>query len=387
MAMTLGAWGGSASASPAPSRSAAPLSAAKLKSGEYQLGASSDLTGPLSSLGAPYANGLQAYFNYMNSHGGINGHGAKVSVLDDASNSTTGTANVRGFLNSGDSAIFIYSSFVAVAAAPLIGQSKTPAMLLAPTAAQLNPVNPQLFSTGQALSSEAQPMIAFANKTVKKAGARVAIIAEQSPILATLDAQIVALAKSKKMDVVSNQTVPSDASTAVPQATAVAAAKPDVVIFELADPLAISAQTTLRQQGLKVPIISYPGGSALSTLQKLQDPLYYGLGTATSLDPTPADGPQMATFFKAAKAANLNPLQSNVLNGYIQAYVIGAGLKACGYPCNGAQLTKALNSLGKVNMGGLSNGTWTYSAKNHTGSTFTQVLHWDTSAKTVKTVS
>lgn len=353
--------------------------APKEKSGTYQLGATSDLTGPLSSLGVPWANGLQAYFSWVNSHGGIDGHRVKLTVLDDGSNATTGTSNVRQFISGNDTGMFVYSSFVAVAAAPLIGHHSTPAFLLAPTAGELNPAKPELFSAGMALSGEAQPMMTLGKKLLKKKkDPKLAVIAEQSPILAKLDTRIVDLAKYKrwKMNVVSNQVVPTDASNASAQATAVAGSQPDLVILELANPLAISAVTTLRQQGVTAPIISYPGGAALSTITHLKDSKYYGLNGATPPNPSPKDGPAMAEFFKATKAAHIDPTQSNVLNGFTDAYLMGLGLAKCGYPCNGRQLTKALDGLGHVNMHGLARGTWVYRKKDHTGTYYTVVFHW-----------
>lgn len=361
----------------------------KLKGGEYQLGATSDLTGPLSSLGVPWAHGLQAYFSWVNSHGGIDGHGVNLTVLDDASNPTTGTSNVRQFLSSNDAGMFIYSSFVAVAAAPLIASHSTPAFLLAPTAAELNPAQPELFSAGPALSSEAQPMMTLGKSLTKgKKDPRLAVIAEQSPILATLDQRIIDLAKYKRwqMKVVSNQVVPTDASNAAAQATQVAAQQPDVVILELANPLAISAATTLRQQGVTAPIISYPGGAALSTIAHLQDPKYYGLNGPTPPNPSPKDGKEMAIYFKATQAAHIDPTETNVLNGFVDAYLMGLGLSKCGYPCSGKKLTAALNSLGKVNMQGLARGIWQYTKKDHTGTYYTVVFHWDAAKHSVALV-
>lgn len=361
-----------------------------LKAGEYQLGATSDLTGPLSSLGVPWASGLEAYYSWVNTHGGINGHRVKLNVLDDASNATTGISNVRQFIGSNDNGLFVYSSFVAVAAAPLIGSHSTPAFLLAPTAGQLNPAQPELFSAGIALSSEAQPMMTL-GKTLAKGNSdpKLAIIAAQSPILSTLDQSIVALAKDNrwKMNVVSNQVVPLDASNASAQATAVASTQPDVVILELANPLAISAVTALRQQGVTAPIISYPGGAAFSTIAHLKDPKYYGLNGTTPPNPSPKDGRAMATFFKATAAAHVDPRQANVLNGYIDAYIVGLGLAKCGYPCSGKKLTASLDSLGKVKMRGLARGTWAYSKKDHTGSYYTVVFHWNTTRKAIQVLN
>lgn len=47
------------------------------------LGQSAALTGPASMLGTEMARGLNAYFNQVNEHGGVNGHQIKLITLDD----------------------------------------------------------------------------------------------------------------------------------------------------------------------------------------------------------------------------------------------------------------------------------------------------------------
>ncbi|GAB4367530.1 MAG: ABC transporter substrate-binding protein [Deltaproteobacteria bacterium] len=51
---------------------------------DIKVGHLADLTGPTSSVGNPYAKGVQDYKNYINSHGGINGKAIDMQMFDYA---------------------------------------------------------------------------------------------------------------------------------------------------------------------------------------------------------------------------------------------------------------------------------------------------------------
>src|SRR3972149_9104538 len=51
---------------------------------DIKVGHLGDLTGPTSSVGNPYAKGIQDYKNYVNAHGGINGKKIDMQVFDYA---------------------------------------------------------------------------------------------------------------------------------------------------------------------------------------------------------------------------------------------------------------------------------------------------------------
>ncbi|HSM00414.1 MAG TPA: ABC transporter substrate-binding protein, partial [Candidatus Limnocylindria bacterium] len=51
---------------------------------DIKIGHLADLTGPTSSVGNPYAKGIQDYKNYVNAHGGINGKKIDMQMIDYA---------------------------------------------------------------------------------------------------------------------------------------------------------------------------------------------------------------------------------------------------------------------------------------------------------------
>ena len=62
------------------------LSGVALAAGTIKVGHLADLTGPTGDVGKPYAEGVQAYKDYVNAHGGINGKTIDMQMFDYAYN-------------------------------------------------------------------------------------------------------------------------------------------------------------------------------------------------------------------------------------------------------------------------------------------------------------
>ena len=63
------------------------------------LGQSAALTGPASMLGTEMARGMNAYFNQVNEHGGVNGHQIKLITLDDGYEPDRTIKNTQKLIN------------------------------------------------------------------------------------------------------------------------------------------------------------------------------------------------------------------------------------------------------------------------------------------------
>lgn len=353
--------------------------------GSYVVGTTTDLSGSLAAIGTALREGYQAYFTQANDEGGIKGHKIKFTALDDMSNTTQGVANTKQLTQSKVSAEFVFLSNVIVAVAPILKTTKTPAIVQAATGDLLHPVQPQIFAGDIVIGDEAQPAISFAATKTQNSKPRVAIIAAQTAALSAYVANATKLAKAKGWDVVATEQVALTATTAAPQANAIAQAKPDIILSALTDPLAITADKALRQAGTTSPIINYDGGSAYSTLSQLADPDFYVIRPFPYADPSAGAG--MAKYIKAAKAANLDPNKPFLINGYVQARILSAALEKCGYPCPADKTQAALEKLSKFDMAGLIYGSWTYTKTDHAGIHNVKIVHWDPAKNSPAAVS
>jgi branched-chain amino acid transport system substrate-binding protein len=70
-------------------------------SAAYKVGVLSDLTGPTSSVGAPYADGIKDYVAWLNGNGGIDGEPVELIQVDYAYNVQQALAAYKRFISSG----------------------------------------------------------------------------------------------------------------------------------------------------------------------------------------------------------------------------------------------------------------------------------------------
>ena len=70
-------------------------------SAAYKVGLLSDLTGPTSSVGTPYAEGIKAYVGWLNENGGIDGEPVELIQVDYAYNVQQALAAYKRFTSSG----------------------------------------------------------------------------------------------------------------------------------------------------------------------------------------------------------------------------------------------------------------------------------------------
>jgi len=65
---------------------------------EVLIGSFSALSGPVSTIGIPFYHGFQAYINYVNDNGGVNGRKIKVNIADDQLNPALTVPAVKKFV-------------------------------------------------------------------------------------------------------------------------------------------------------------------------------------------------------------------------------------------------------------------------------------------------
>lgn len=352
-------------------------------SGTYSIGFDTDLSGPYALNGVGQRDGFKAYFDYVNSKGGINGHKVNLTVLDDAADVTRGTANTTQLMTAKKVlAIGGYLlSNVCGAAAVLAAKNKVPINCSAVSDDLLHPVQPYLYTARMSQSNEAAPQAQMAEKLLHTSSPKVAIIIFASAASVALQQGLEAVAKAKGWDVVANQQVPLGSTDISSQLAKVVAAKPDVVMGSLYDPLAVSFMKGLKAKGLNTPFVDYDGATYKSGILALKDPNFYLL-SSMSLDGT-GSGSGLEQYRAALKADGVSAATPFVNTGYLQALSIGEGLKQCGYPCSGEELQAAFDKQ-NVDTGGFTAGPLGYTPDRHEGLQATNFYVWDPSSNAVK---
>ena len=349
----------------------------------YQVGFDSSLSGPYAANGVGQRNGFNAYIDYTNAHGGVNGHPVKVTALDDAADVSTAGANMTQLVVSDHVSVVAgwLLSNACGAAATIAAADTTPVLCSAVGSNLINPVHPYVYSSRNLQADEAKPMTTFAKTLVKSATPKVAIIIYGSAASSGLQTALKAQVKSLGWNLVANENVPLTQSDVSAQASAIIAAHPDVIVGSLYDPLAVAFMRTLQAQNLNAPFIDYDGASLSGSIVPLKNPNFYVVSSTTLTGQ--GSGTGLSTYLAATQADNVSPTGPFVNVGYVQAMEVVAGLTACGFPCSGSAMQKAMDSL-NLDTGGVTTGPVTYTSSNHDTLDEFSIYGWSTSANAVQ---
>ena len=365
------------------SGSSSGSSGASKLNGEVKLGFTADLSGRFSGNGIGLRNGFQAYVDYANNHGGFGGKKGTAVVLDDASDTPRGLANVTQMITQDQvTAIggFLLSN-ICSAAEPSATASKIPLMCSSVSGDLLDPVKPVIFTQSPSQDWEAMPMADMANKLTKKtSGQKVAIVTFASASSLVLRQELLAIGKQRNWDVVLDAQVPLTATDVSTQAAQILADKPDVVLSSLADTLQILLMRQLKSGSSTAPVVNYDGSSTLA-LNTLKDPLYNLLSAFAYTD----ESAGYKEYAKIITDAGFKPSDPFVNRGYLQAKIFQEALNAC-KGCSGADLSKAIQSL-KFPTNGFTAGPVAFSPDNHQGQNTYYVYSWDTATNAIKPVA
>ena len=376
----------SGSGSPTTAKAGSSSGSGQATGSPIQVGFDSSLSGPYAANGVGQRDGFMSYINYVNAHGGVNGHPMKVTVTDDAADVSTATANETQLIAQNHVSVVAgwLLSNACGAAANIATADQNPIICSAVSTTLIQPVHPYVYSARNLQQDEAKPMADYAKTLVKSSSPKVAIIIYGSAASSGLQTGLVQQAKTNGWTVVSNQNVALGSSDISAQAANVVASHPDVIMGSLYDPLAVSFMRAMEAQHVTAPFINYDGATLTGSLQSLKDPNYHVISSVTLTGQGSGAG---LTTYRDATSANSTSATGPFVNvGYVEALEVVNGLKACGFPCSGESMQKALDGL-NVDTGGVTTGPITYSATSHDTLDQFSFYSWDSSSSSVTSTS
>jgi branched-chain amino acid transport system substrate-binding protein len=344
----------------------------------YNVDIISSLTGTDSQGGVPADDAYKTVIDYVNAHGGINGH--KINVLhtyDDQSSATVATNLAREAVGDHPVAILFGAAASAEGPAvlPIFENAKIPVFSTALYPFGLFPWSfteqptPGQFATLVANDAQAA---AGGNLTGKK----VAFITAASPagqsIAAAAKSAIAALGGT----LVTSQFQTVGAVSFTSGAANILSSGAQIVVSGDVQPSTVIEAKALIAAGFKGPIRSVSQGDP-STLQEIDSPQYEGALEAAGAVP----GTGM--YAAANEYGTVSGTSSGVFSdAWIHAYLLIEGLQACTYPCDPSALEKAEDSLGSFTIpGNVVFGPLHISATDHNAITVAQNYAWDPKTK------
>lgn len=334
------------------------------------IGRTAVLSGPLGIDSQAKCDAADALIAAQNASGGIHGRPIRVVTLDDAYTPATTVANLRSLARDHKPVAFLglFGVPTVAAALPVLEELRIPAVgLMSGSDAIRKPFNRYAFPVRASYADEAHKLASHMHTT---GISRAVIIFMDNPFG---QIQKNALLSALKGSHIKAQELPLDfsgsRSNAVVQQAMTTA--PQAVVIITTARVAVPVFAALKQQAYRGAMYGFSTLDA-SVLKALIGPGAAGMGL-TQIVPIPNGGGRVKVvddYLRDIKAHGRGTPSFIGLEGYIEAKVLVEGLRLAGPGPTSAGLTRALESMADLDLGGF---RVSYSPKFHRGSPFVDV--------------
>lgn len=341
-----------------------------LPADEIVIGQTSALTGILGEQGIANTRGSQAYFDYVNAHGGVNGRSIRVITLDDGYDAGKAVANVKQLIEK-DNAVALFGIVgipANLAIMPLIAQAGI--VNFAPfTGSEVmrTPHNRLVFNVRASYTDEIEKIVEHLGiRGIRKIGVLVQNNAFGAEGLAAFEQ---ALAK-RKLSLAAKAGINNDSSD-VDKAVAVLAQAnvQSIVLITVGKPsIDFIKAYNQRQRGTQFFALSVMASQgAINALGR------DGVGVIVSqVSPFPFSGtsPLVREYQSVMKKAGFSEFSYPSMEGFLNAKIMTEALRRTGRDFSRERLIAALEAMGKVDFDGH---VVNFSKANHQGSRYVEL--------------
>jgi branched-chain amino acid transport system substrate-binding protein len=342
------------------------------------IGTISPLTGSLAMVGIPIADAVKDYFSLINEQGGI--HGRKIEVLreDDKYEPPQAIASLKKLIDRDK--IFACASTsgtpITAAVTPTVEKEKLPSMAGNPAYGIFFPKPPKyLFAWGPVYADQVIFNIEYILFTLKAKDPKLAFFYQDDDFGQDGYKGFKAAVEKYKLKVVATEKYSRGAIDISSQVLNIKKANPDFLIITAIPSHAIMLLKEAKNQGLTIPIFSC-GNSALGEVIKVAGDAanIYHCAEWTAL-PNETNVPGMAKLIQnrdKRNPADKVPSKYYLLS-YVNAMILGEGIKRAGKDLTREKLRDALESMKDFNTDGLT-GPISFSPDNHCPATAMRVI-------------
>ena len=200
-------------------------------SAAYKVGVLSDLTGPTSSVGAPYAEGIKDYVAWLNDNGGIDGEPVELIQVDYAYNVQQALAAYKRFTSSGIVAMQGWGTGDTEALVKFVARDNIPVFSASYSAHLMDPAKaPYNFTAAADYSTMGRAGLNYLRETWKEARApKLAFIFPDNPYGSAPIPAMKEYAEELGFEIVGQENVDLKAIDATPQLLSLKKVEPDFV--------------------------------------------------------------------------------------------------------------------------------------------------------------
>lgn len=337
---------------------------------EIVIGQFAATSGPAAQLGQRMQLGMQAYFNAVNAQGGVNGRTIKLLTRDDGYEPEKAAAAVRALIR--EDKVFALAGSVGtptgLAALPILTEEQVPLVGLFTGAQALRePFNRQVFHVRASYFDETERIVQHLTTLGIK---KIAVFYQNDAYgIAGLEGVVRALTR-RQLKPVATATVERNSVDVAKSLAAILKSEPEVVVQISAYKSCATFIKQARAKGYGGQFfnVSFVGAKALA------DELgAAGQGVVISqVVPFPysPNSPIVREYQQRMLDAGRQDFDFSSLEGYLTARVLVEGLRRAGRNLSRERLIRGLESMQDVDLGGF---TINYNAKDHQGSTFTDL--------------
>jgi branched-chain amino acid transport system substrate-binding protein len=332
------------------------------------VGQSAAFSGPAAELGREMRDGAKAYFDLVNSEGGVFGRKIEMKSLDDGYEPDRAAANTKKLVN--DEKVFALLAYVGTptseAALPIFTEAKVP--FVGPfTGAELlrSPFNRYIFNVRASYYDETEKII----KQLVSIGIKNIAVFYQNDSYGTAGlAGVEAAMKKRNIPISATGTVERNTIEVEDAVKAIAKVKPDAVVMISAYKSGSEFIRQMKKAGSNAQFfnVSFVGATALASELGAD-----GVGVAVSqVVPFPWSPsiPIVKEYQKVvSRFAPLSRYSFSALEGYIAAKIFVEGLKRAGKDLTREKFIAALETIQDWDLGGF---TVNFNPTNHNGSKF-----------------
>jgi len=355
---------------------AATALATTIAHAQITIGQTAGFTGTVASSVKEATSGAQMYFNIINATGGVNGQQIKLVSLDDKFDAKLAAANAKTLIDQGVISLFLVRGTpLTQAIMPLLTEYKVP--LVGPSTGAMilhKPVHPWLFNVRATYQREAERSIEHLSLIGVE---RIAIVQVDDSFGedAVVGAQH-GLAKTNKTAVAHEKydRAKPDFEPIIPK---VLAAQPQAILFIGSGTAVVQGMKAVRAAGSRAQLVTLSNNASAGFIKDLGDVAYGVIVSQVFPYERSIAKPIIKEALEAARASGFE-LTPTIVEGFVAAKVLVEGLKRAGPKPTRESLRKALDGMGRYDVGGIELG---YSPTDHTGLDYVDLAIVDQNGK------
>lgn len=335
--------------------------------GQLLIGQTSSFSGPVASGVKENTDGAMLYIDHINARGGVNGQRIELISMDDKFEPKQSAENARILITEKNVlALFLNRGTPHTEALmPLLAQHKIP--LIAPSSGAMvlhKPVNPWIFNVRASYQREAEKAVVHL-ATISLS--RIAVVHVDDSFGADCAEGARKGFEKMKMQPAFVEKFNRNSPDLTSLVAAAQTHKPQAILFFGTAAVVAEGTKLLRQKGITAQIVTASNNASTGFINLMGQ---YGRGTIVT-QVFPYERSISNLLIKEAQelasVKKIPKITPSMMEGYAAAKVLVEGLRRAGPQPTRSSLQQALNSMKRVDIGGLE---VSYSETDHTGLDF-----------------